>query len=69
MYPNVMNLRAEWLLSVRAPLSSNETLSGGCLTAGVGGGGSSVGGSRPLAAHGTWLVCDLWKKNENLHGM
>lgn len=38
MYPNFINLRAEWLLSIRAPLSSNGTLGGGCLTAGGGGG-------------------------------
>lgn len=66
MYPNFINLRAEWLLSIRAPLSSNETLCGGC-----------SGGLPPRQqVPGLWLHTEPgWfvtygkmLKNENLHG-
>lgn len=72
MYPNFLNLRAEWLLSICAPLSSNETLCGGCLTAG----GSSVDLPPRQEVPGLWLHTEPgWfvtygkmLKNENLHG-
>lgn len=72
MYPNFINLRAEWLLSIRAPLISSETLCGGCLTAG----GSSadppprqeVPGLQPHTEPGWFVTYGKMLKNETLHG-